>query len=628
MKYLFSLLLLAISVTPLSAKDSPIDRIEPAFWWAGMAHHEVEIMIHGKDISQLTPSSDQLQILGLTRTENPNYLFVKIATSGKNPGDYALNFKKGNKIVHTVSYTLKQRREGSAARSGFNSSDVIYLLMPDRFANGNLSNDSDASTKEKANRSLPGGRHGGDLQGIADHLNYIKDLGATAIWSTPLLEDNDAEYSYHTYGQSDLYRVDPRYGTNDEYCSLVKQCHKNGMKMIMDVVPNHWGAAHWMMNDLPTYEWIHQFPGYGQTNYRTSTHMDNHHSARDTYYCEDGWFVRSMPDLNQRNPLVLNYLVQNTIWWIEYADLDGIRIDTYSFNDKEGIADWTAQIMNEYPNLNMVGEIWLHDQAQMSYWQKDSPISAIQDYNTHLPSVMDFTLHDAILGALKENEQGWDKGVVRFFDNFSNDFLYNDPQNLLVFFENHDTQRFNEICPSLDDYKLALTLISTCRGIPQIYYGSEIGMAGKKEVGDADIRQDFPGGWPSDALNAFQAEDSKETTGFQHNVPGRNPQQEAYHAFTKKVLNYRKNNAVLHSGKMIHFIPENNVYVYFRILEHKVVMVILNNSNIAQSINPSRFNEAYSGLSTGTDVLSEQTFELNANSWNLTPKTSYIIELR
>ncbi len=628
MKYLFSLLLLAISVTPLSAKDSPIDRIEPAFWWAGMAHHEVEIMIHGKDISQLTPSSDQLQILGLTRTENPNYLFVKIATSGKNPGDYALNFKKGNKIVHTVSYTLKQRREGSAARSGFNSSDVIYLLMPDRFANGNLSNDSDASTKEKANRSLPGGRHGGDLQGIADHLNYIKDLGATAIWSTPLLEDNDAEYSYHTYGQSDLYRVDPRYGTNDEYCSLVKQCHKNGMKMIMDVVPNHWGAAHWMMNDLPTYEWIHQFPGYGQTNYRTSTHMDNHHSARDTYYCEDGWFVRSMPDLNQRNPLVLNYLVQNTIWWIEYADLDGIRIDTYSFNDKEGIADWTKQIMNEYPNFNMVGEIWLHDQAQMSYWQKDSPIAAIQDYNSNLPSVMDFTLHDAILSAFKENEQNWDKGVVRFFENFSNDFLYKDPQNLLVFFENHDTQRFNEICPSLNDYKLALTLISTCRGIPQIYYGSEIGMAGKKEVGDADIRQDFPGGWPSDSLNAFQAEDNKETTGFQRNVPGRNAEQEAYHAFTKKVLNYRKNSDVIHSGKMVHFIPENNVYVYFRIHDNKVVMVILNNSKTAQSINPARFNEAYYGHSTGTDVLSEQTFELNASSWNLTPKTSYIIELR
>jgi glycosidase len=628
MKHLFLIFFLALGTASVYAKDAPINRVEPAFWWAGMAHHQVEIMVHGTGISELTPSSDQLLILGVTRTENPNYVFIKIETQGKSAGTYDIHFNNGKKRVHTISYALKQRRENSAHRVGFSSSDVIYLLMPDRFANGNLSNDSDPSTKEKANRSIPGGRHGGDLQGIADHLNYIKELGATAIWSTPLLEDNDAEYSYHTYGQSDLYRVDPRYGTNEEYCSLVSKCHQNGLKMIMDVVPNHWGAAHWMMNDLPTYEWIHQFPGYGQTNYRTSTHMDSHRSTRDTYYCEDGWFVRSMPDLNQRNPLVLNYLVQNTIWWIEYADLDGIRIDTYSFNDKEGIADWTKQIMNEYPNLNMVGEIWLHDQAQISYWQKDSPIAAIQDYNTNLPTVMDFTLHDAILGAFKENEQGWDKGVVRFFDNFSNDFLYQNPQNLLVFFENHDTQRFNEICPSLNDYKLALTLISTCRGIPQIYYGSEIGMAGKKEVGDADIRQDFPGGWPGDGINAFVAEDNKETTGFDRKVAGRTAEQEAYHAFTKKLLNWRKNSPVIHAGKMLHFIPENNVYVYFRILDKKVVMVLLNNSTTEQIINLSRYSEGFLGHAKGTDILSDQSFDLNASNWTLKAKTSYIIELR
>jgi len=308
--------------------------------------------------------------------------------------------------------------------------------------------------------------------------------------------------------------------------------------------------------------------------------------------------------------------------------LDGIRIDTYSFNDKEAIADWTQQIMSEYPNLNMVGEIWLHDQAQISYWQNESPIAAIQNYNTHLPSVMDFTLHDAILGAFKESEQGWDKGVVRFYDNFSNDFLYKNTQNLLVFFENHDTQRFNEVYPSLDDYKLALTLIATTRGIPQIYYGSEIGMAGKKEVGDADIRQDFPGGWQGDAVNAFKAEDNKETSGFERNVPGRNPQQEAYHAFTTKVLNWRKNNKVIHQGKLIHFIPENNVYVYFRILDNTVVMVILNNSTAEQTIKPERYKECFDGHTSGTDILSNQTFDLNTTNWTLKPKTSYIIELR
>lgn len=304
-------------------------------------------------------------------------------------------FKNGKKSF-TQSYSLKTRRENSKFRKSYDSSDVIYLIMPDRFANGNPNNDNSKSTKEISNRSLPGGRHGGDIEGLIKNLDYIEELGATAIWPTPLCEDNDEAYSYHGYAQSDVYKIDPRYGTNEDYVKLSAELHRRGMKNIMDYVTNHWGWKHWMYNDLPTYNWIHQFPGYSQSNYRMTTQFDKNASKIDSKQCMDGWFVPSMPDLNQSNPMVLNYLIQNAIWWIEYADLDGFRVDTYSYNDKEGISKWTKAITDEYPHFNIVGEVWMHDQAQTSYWQKDSKIGAIQSYNSNLPSVMDFTLHDAI----------------------------------------------------------------------------------------------------------------------------------------------------------------------------------------------------------------------------------------
>jgi glycosidase len=349
--------------------------------------------------------------------------------------------------------------------------------------------------------------------------------------------------------------------------------------------------------------------------------MDPYKSDRDKSASEDGWFDTSMPDINQANPLVLNYLIQNTIWWIEFAELDGLRVDTYSYNDKEAIATWTKKIMAEYPNLNMVGEIWMHDQALISYWQKDSPIGALDSYNSELPSVMDFTLHDAIMQAFKEPEQGWDKGMVRVYENFVNDFLYKDPNNLLVFMENHDTQRFNEYCPSLADYKLALTLIATTRGIPQIYYGSEIGMKGKKEVGDADIRKDFPGGWGAlDDHNAFF------TNGDVNNLrgmKGRTEQEEAYFQFTKQLLNWRKNQPVIHSGKMKQYVPENNVYVYFRYNESDTLMVIINNSIKEETIKLSRFDEMLSGKSILRDVFTNQDNKLT-NTISLPAKTAVV----
>ena len=563
MKKIFFLFLFCAGMT----LHAQVERVEPPFWWSDMNLPELQVMFYGKNIAQYdVQASEGVIINNVRKTENPNYVFVTI-NSGEIPaGNIEFIFRKGRKKAFSEMYEFRKREEGSALREGFDASDVMYLIMPDRFANGDPSNDSHPELKEKVKRSLQGGRHGGDIQGIINNLDYIQDLGATAIWNTPLLEDDDPEYSYHTYAQSDVYRIDPRYGTNEDYRHLADEMHKRDMKLIMDYVTNHWGAEHWMIKDLPTYNWVHQFPGYKNSNYRMTTQFDPHKADVDRKLNEDGWFTSTMPDLNQSNPLVLNYLIQNAIWWIEFADLDGFRVDTYSYNEKEGIAKWTKTIMNEYPNFNIVGEVWMHDQAQISYWQKDSPVGAIDSYNTGLPSVMDFTLHDAITGMFNQDEQGWEDGMVRAYDNFANDFLYADIDNLLVFAGNHDTGRINEIYDGdLDKYKLAMTLVLTTRGIPQLYYGDEIGMRGEKATGDGDIRRDFPGGWENDEQSAFTK-------------AGRTETQEAYHSFTKKLLNYRKENKVLHHGKLLQYVPEENVYVYFRYDEEARVMVVINNS--------------------------------------------------
>ena len=592
-----------------------IDRVEPPFWWSDMNLSEVQIMFYGKNINQNEISvSKGLTIKSVQKTENPNYLFVTVDTKNVAAQEFVFTFKNG-KNSFTQNYSLKARKENSKFRKSYDSSDVIYLIMPDRFANGNPNNDNSKSTKEISNRSLPGGRHGGDIEGLIKNLDYIKELGATAVWPTPLCEDNDEAYSYHGYAQSDVYKIDPRYGTNEEYVKLSAELHQRGMKNIMDYVTNHWGWKHWMYNDLPTYNWIHQFPGYSQSNYRMTTQFDNNASKVDSKQCMDGWFVPSMPDLNQSNPMVLNYLTQNAIWWIEYADLDGFRVDTYSYNDKEGISKWTKAITDEYPHFNIVGEVWMHDQAQMSYWQKDSKIGAIQSYNSNLPSVMDFTLHDAIGNVFNEDRQSWDRGMVQVYDNFANDFLYPNPNNLLVFAENHDTGRFNEIYKSdFKKYQMAMTLIATVRGIPQLYYGSEIGMKGDKGKGDADIRRDFPGGWNGDVNNAFTKE-------------GRTAEQQKFFEFSSKLFTWRKSKDVIHSGKMTHYVPDNNVYVYFRYNEKETVMVIINNNSDKQTLKINRFKESIQNLKSGKEVLSGKTFDLN-NDIEIEGKSALILELK
>jgi glycosidase len=589
--------------------------MEPPFWYAGMHNPELQIMFYGKNIAQFQASvSNNVVIKNVMKTENPNYIFVTIDTQNLPASDFVFSFKKENKVAFTKTYSLKARQANASQRKSFDSSDMMYLIMPDRFANGNPNNDSNPNLNEKADRSLPGGRHGGDIQGVINHLDYLQELGVTALWSTPLCEDNDKGYSYHTYGQSDLYQIDARFGTNEEYVKLSAEMKKRGMKLIKDYVTNHWGAEHWMYKDLPTYDWFHQFPGFAQSSYRMTTQFDTNASQIDSKYCMDGWFVPSMPDLNQSNPLVLNYITQNAIWWIEYADLGGFRVDTYSYNDKVGISKWTKASTDEYPHFNIVAEVWMHDQAQISYWQKDSPISAIQSYNSHVPSVMDFTLHDTFGNVFNEDNPSWNDGMIKVYDNFTNDFLYANSDNLLTFVENHDTGRFNHIYKNdFKKYQMAMTLLATVRGIPQLYYGSEIGMAGDKSQGDAGIRQDFPGGWAGDSNNAFTKS-------------GRTAEQNKFFDFTSKLFQWRKNKSVVHFGKMTHYIPENNVYVYFRHNETESVMVVINNSADAKTIKTTRFQENIKSFSTGKDVLSGKSVDLK-NELSLDGKSVLILEL-
>ena len=594
-----------------------IERMEPPFWWSGMHNPELQVMFYGKNIAQYTPSaSNGVIIRNVVKTGNPNYVFVTVDTKNIPASTITFNFSNAkNKTVLSQKYEFRDRAEDSAQRESFDSSDMIYLIMPDRFANGDPKNDSNPAMPDKLNRAEPFGRHGGDIQGIIDHLDYLQELGVTAIWNTPLCEDNADRHSYHGYAQSDVYKIDPRYGTNDDYLRLSAEMKKRGMKLILDYVTNHWGSEHWMYKDLPSYDWIHQWPGYSQSNYRMTTQFDPNASKADIAQCMDGWFVPSMPDLNQSNPLVLTYLIQNAIWWIEYADLGGFRVDTYSYNDKIGIAKWTKAITDEYPNFNISGEVWMHDQAQMAYWQKDSKIAAIQSYNSYLPSVMDFTLHDAFGNVFNEDKAGWDTGMQKVYDNFANDFLYPDFNNLLIFAENHDTGRFNEIYKGdFSKYRMAMTLLATVRGIPQLYYGSEIGMAGDKGKGDGDIRRDFPGGWQGDSNNAF-------TKG------GQTAEQQKFFDVTAKLFTWRKNKEVIHTGKTTHYVPYDNVYVYFRHNEKEAVMVVLNNSNESRTFKTTRFSESLKGRKTGKDVLTGRTVDVTGDI-TMEPKSVLILELQ
>ena len=595
-------------------------KVEPAFWWKGMKNPELQILLYGKNIANQTIEiSDGIQIKNLQKVENPNYVFVTVNTNEINVPKFKINLKNGKKLISSYQYELKERKPNSANRDSYTSKDVFYLIMPDRFANGDESNDSVPQLTEKVNRNNRDGRHGGDLKGIINQLDYLKNLGTTTLWLTPVCEDNEPKTTYHGYAQTDLYKIDARYGSNEDYQKLSQELKKRDMKLVMDYVTNHWGASHWLIKDLPTKEWIHWFDGepngFKRSNYKTTTQFDTNASDADKKLALDGWFDSSMPDINQSNPLVLKYITQNAIWWVEYADLDGFRVDTYPYNDKEAMAKWAKAITDEYPKFNIVGESWLYSAAQISAWQKDSKVGEAANYNSQLPSVMDFILYSELPKALKEKES-WNTGMIKLYDVFTSDFLYPDVDNLMVFFENHDTERFNEIFNNNPEaYKMALTLISTVRGIPQIYYGSEIGMRGSKEkLGDGDIRRDFPGGWKGDAQNAF-------------NPATQTKEQKEFYDFTQKILNWRKNKDVIHTGKTKHYAPQDGVYVYFRYNENESVMIVLNNNEKEQTLDVNRFKESLGASTNGYEVLSGKEFSLQSGLV-VPAKSSMIIELK
>ena len=592
-----------------------IQRIEPPFWFSGMQNPELQILFYGTNIGQCQVTiANSSAISNVKRTENPNFIFVTINTQKVNTNEIDFIFKLKDQSIFIQKYELRERRKNSALRKSFDSSDTIYLLMPDRFANGNRNNQNDSNTTEKYNRELPGGRHGGDIEGIIQNLDYIQSIGVTAIWSTPLCEDNEAEFSYHSYGQSDVYKIDPRFGTNEDYLRLAEEVHNKDMKLIMDYVTNHWGLSHWMVNDSPTNDWIHRFENYVQTNHKRSTISDINASKIDRTICLNGWFVPTMPDLNIGNPLVFNYLCQNAIWWIEYANLDGFRVDTYNYSEPEHISKWTKAITDEYPNFNLVGEITMRNQGLLSYWQKDSPIAKIQNFNSNLPSVMDFALSDALQIIFNEDDDTWDYGITRVYDLLSKDFLFPNVNNLLIFGENHDTKRLNHIYNNdFRKYKMAMTMLATMRGIPQLYYGSEIGMSGDQNLGDADIRKDFPGGWENDENNAFHPETRSEC-------------QKVYFDFTAKLFHWRKTNPAIHFGKTTHYIPENNVYVYFRYTDQKTVMVVVNNNLSSKNIETKRFQENIKDFKFGKDVLSGKTVDLKGE-FTLEAQSVLVLEL-
>ena len=577
--------------------SAQVSKVEPPMWWSGMHHTNLMLTLYGDDLAEYEVASNNLTITDVVRLESKNYLFVYLDLVTTKPGNYQLVLEHSQKASIQIPYELMERREGSAERKGYDSSDFIYLIMPDRFANGDPSNDAHPELLDKPNRKDPWARHGGDLQGIIDHLDYIAQLGVTAIWNTPVVEDNDPKGSYHMYAASDVYQIDRRFGSNEKYKQLSEELKKRDMKLIKDYVVNHWSLEHYMIKDLPAADWINQWDTYTQTSHAKEIFTDPYAADVDVKHMVDGWFVPTMADLNQKQPQLLKYLTQNAIWWVEYADLSGYRVDTYPYNSRDEITQWAKAIMDEYPNFSIVAESWVINPIHLSYWQKDSPIAAMSGFNSQVTHVKDFALFAAVQDVFQGDTPWWDQKMNKIYKVFQNDFVYANPNDLMVFLENHDTTRINEIASEFHQYKLITTLLATVRGVPQTYYGTEINMRGAKEKGDADLRRDFPGGWPSDTRTAF-------------NEAGRTAVENNYFDFTAQLFNWRKNEPVIHFGKTMHYAPQNEVYVYFRYTDNKTIMVVLNANEEDQTLNMQRFNQRIGSAQIGKDVFSKAVIPL------------------
>ena len=615
-----------------SIQKHNIERVEPPNWWVGFKNPRLQLLVKHPNISGKTPEIHYpgVTIEGVHKGDSNNYLFIdlNIAQSAK-AGTFHIVFKQDHQpdLIHT--YELKSRDKDSETYIGFDSSDAIYLITPDRFSNGNYDNDTIEGFKEKTvNREDYQARHGGDLQGIINHIDYIYNLGFTAIWPCSLLTNDMPQTSYHGYAITDYYQIDPRFGTLEDYIKLSNTMSKKGMKLIMDQVVNHCGLEHWWMQDLPFKDWINHQEHFEKnrtnwdtserfiTNHRRTTNQDLYASKVDKEGMSVGWFVSVMPDLNQRNPFLATYTIQNSIWWIETARLSGIRQDTYAYPDKGFMSTWAGAIMHEYPNFSIVGEEWSLNPLIVGYWQDGARNR--DGYKSNLKSIMDFPMQRFIVEALNEDEE-WDRGLVKLYEGLANDFYYANPKNLMVFADNHDMSRiFTQLHGDADKTKMALSCVLTLPRIPQIYYGTEILMNDFDKPGDHGlIRSDFSGGWLGDAVNAFTGES---LTDAQKNMQ----------SYLKKILNYRKHSAAIHNGKTRHFAPQDGVYVLFRIDAEETVVHIMNKNDNTLELDLARFKEVelnqkpLTNIITGAVVVWNTTLELNGKgSILLTTKTNF-----
>ena len=640
MKQIFLFFLMLMSMISASAAVK-IDRIDPTDWYVGMKDATLQLMVYGPNIREANVTTDYpgVAIDSLVRLDSPNYLLVYLNLKDAQAGEMTLNFKVG-KQQKKVKYMLKNREMAGERRMGFTNADVLYMLMPDRFANGNSNNNAYKTMRDKTiDRQAPSLRHGGDLEGIRQHLDYFTELGVTALWFTPVLENDspsDGKSScYHGYATTDYYRVDPRFGTNADYRRLADEAHSKGLKIVMDMIFNHCGYFHPWVADMPSKDWFntsewlapenqtaeHQknigtMDGvakvndkYLQTSYKLTPVIDPYASKVDLHETVDGWFVPSMPDLNQRNTHVIRYLIQNSEWWIETVGIDGIRMDTYPYADRDAMAHWMKVLGEEYPNFNTVGETWVTEPAYTAAWQKDSKLS---EKNSYLPTVMDFAFFDRINQAKNEDTDEWWNGMNRIYNVLCYDYLYPNPKSVMAFVENHDTDRFLGEGKDSVALKQALALLLTINRIPQLYYGTEVMMNGTKTVTDGYVRQDFPGGWASDKHNAFTAE-------------GRTKAENDMFRWISNLLHWRKGNEVITKGSQTQFITYKGVYVVARQYKGKSVMTVINGKREAAELDVKRYAEIIGETVKATDVTTGRQISLNKNV-KLRPRQTMILE--
>ena len=615
--YLFCLLL-SINILSVFGQQSPIQKICPPHWWIGMENESLQLLVHGENIANSEVSIKDKSIrLQTQKVENPNYIFLdltipKTTKSGMLPITFKLN---GNEFVQ--EYELKKRqplwkKQGEENKKKLNSSDFIYLIMPDRFSSGESDNDKIEGMNEiSLNRKEMYDRHGGDLQGVINHLDYLEELGVTALWLNPVITNDQPKASYHGYAATDHYSIDPRFGDMEIYLELVEECHKRGIKMVMDVIHNHIGNEHWLFKDLPAKDWVHEWDGFTRTNYRAPTLFDPYAADYDKDRMLNGWFDHHMPDLNQSNEFVANYIIQNNIWWIEHGQTDAFRMDTYTYSDPDFLIKWGDAIFQEYPDFGMFGETWVHGTPTQAYFHGNTTLQ--KEFKNKMPGLTDFQMHYAIHKALTENF-GWTEGVSRLYYTLAKDFLYEDPYNNVLFLDNHDASRFYSVVgEDFKKYKMGLALLMTLRGIPCMYYGTEILMKNFSDP-DGKVREDFPGGWDGDTMSKFTKE-------------GRTEKENEAFEYVKLLSNYRKNNPVLHDGKLMQFVPYDGVYTFFRYSKTQSVMIVVNSNDKEIDLDTTPFEERTKGFKSAKNIVTNEMLS-DFKTINVPAHTTLILELQ